>query len=234
MSLLFNMLFRLVITFLPRSKCLLISWLQSLCAVIWEPPKIMCHVNMKRQKDTTVKHRGLKQALFYLPVSLFRGLGSADLASAHSWDSIQRAGQLGSGLSWNAGTWASWPVWSQAPPIPWEPPLCLSTCSWQWCDWSCMETQGSQERKSSSFQTLIMSRILSTPKIYCPSTLLEPRVRPILTSWLDWKSRVLSSKSDPGVGGFHLWLPQGQFNMHKSAQSEDLKTHPIHPKIWQN
>ena len=89
------------------------------------------------------------------------------------------------GLSWNAGTWASWPVWSQAPPIPWEPPLCLSTCSWQWCDWSCMETQGSQERKSSSFQTLIMSRILSTPKIYCPSTLLERRVRPILTSWLD-------------------------------------------------
>ena len=39
MSLLFNMLFRLVITFLPRSKCLLISWLQSSSAVIWEPPK---------------------------------------------------------------------------------------------------------------------------------------------------------------------------------------------------
>ena len=39
MSLLFNMLSRLVITFLPRSKCLLISWLQSLSAVIVEPPK---------------------------------------------------------------------------------------------------------------------------------------------------------------------------------------------------
>ena len=39
MSLLFNMLSRLVITFLPRSKYLLISWLQSLCAVILEPPK---------------------------------------------------------------------------------------------------------------------------------------------------------------------------------------------------
>jgi len=38
MSLLFNMLSRLVITFLPRSKCLLISWLQS--AVILEPKKI--------------------------------------------------------------------------------------------------------------------------------------------------------------------------------------------------
>ena len=41
MSLLFNMLSRLVIAFLPRSKRLLISWLQSLSAVILEPPKIM-------------------------------------------------------------------------------------------------------------------------------------------------------------------------------------------------
>ena len=40
MSLLLNMLSRLVITFLPRSKCLLISWLQSPSAVIWEPKKI--------------------------------------------------------------------------------------------------------------------------------------------------------------------------------------------------
>ena len=40
MSLLFNMLSRLVITFLPRSKRLLISWLQSPSAVIFEPRKI--------------------------------------------------------------------------------------------------------------------------------------------------------------------------------------------------
>jgi len=40
MSLLFNMLSRLVITFLPRSKHLLISWLQSPSTVILEPPKI--------------------------------------------------------------------------------------------------------------------------------------------------------------------------------------------------
>ena len=39
MSLLFNMLSRLVITFLPRSKRLLISWLQSPSVVILEPPK---------------------------------------------------------------------------------------------------------------------------------------------------------------------------------------------------
>ena len=47
MSLLFNMLSRLVITFLPRSKHLLISWLQSPSAVILEP---------KRIKSDTVFH----------------------------------------------------------------------------------------------------------------------------------------------------------------------------------
>jgi len=40
MSLLFNMLSRLVITFLPRCMSLLMSWLQSPSAVILEPPKI--------------------------------------------------------------------------------------------------------------------------------------------------------------------------------------------------
>ena len=45
MSLLFNMLSRLIIAFLPRSKCLLISWLQSRSAVILEP---------KRTKSFTV------------------------------------------------------------------------------------------------------------------------------------------------------------------------------------
>ena len=42
MSLLLNMLSRLVITFLPRSKCLLISRLQSPSAVILEPKKTKC------------------------------------------------------------------------------------------------------------------------------------------------------------------------------------------------
>ena len=49
-SLLFNMLSRLVITFLPRSKRLLISWLQSPSAVILEPPKI------KSATVSTVSH----------------------------------------------------------------------------------------------------------------------------------------------------------------------------------
>ena len=47
MSMLFNILSKLVITFLPRSKCLLISWLQSLFAVILEPKK-------RKRKSVTV------------------------------------------------------------------------------------------------------------------------------------------------------------------------------------
>ena len=43
MSLLFNMLSRLVIAFLPRSKCLLISWLKSPSAVILKPKNVVCH-----------------------------------------------------------------------------------------------------------------------------------------------------------------------------------------------
>ena len=43
MFLLFKMLSRLVIAFLPRSKCLLIPWLQWRSTVILEPPKIVCH-----------------------------------------------------------------------------------------------------------------------------------------------------------------------------------------------
>jgi len=43
MSLLLNMLSRLVITFLPRSKRLLISWLQSPSAVIWSPKNKVSH-----------------------------------------------------------------------------------------------------------------------------------------------------------------------------------------------
>ena len=59
MSLLFNMLSRLVITFLPRSKRLLISWLQSPSAVILEPPKI----SYLSQQEFAVWLRKLKQGL---------------------------------------------------------------------------------------------------------------------------------------------------------------------------
>ena len=46
MSLLFNMLFRFFIAFLPRSKCLLISWLQLPSTVIFELKKIVCHCSI--------------------------------------------------------------------------------------------------------------------------------------------------------------------------------------------
>ena len=49
MSLLLNVLSMLLITFLPRSKCLLISWLQSPSAVILEPKKIKSDSSFRRQ-----------------------------------------------------------------------------------------------------------------------------------------------------------------------------------------
>ena len=64
MSLFFNMLSRLVITFLPRSKCLLISWLQSPSAVILGPKKYsqprevsMGHFRGKNSKQRNHKYR---------------------------------------------------------------------------------------------------------------------------------------------------------------------------------
>ena len=52
MSLVLNMLSRLVIIFLPRSKCLLISWLQSPSAVILEPQKIKSDTDALAISDT--------------------------------------------------------------------------------------------------------------------------------------------------------------------------------------
>ena len=64
----FNMLSRLIITFLSRSKCLLISWLQSPSAVILEPKKIksvtvsivspsICHEEMYMQYTIMVRNK---------------------------------------------------------------------------------------------------------------------------------------------------------------------------------
>ena len=67
MSLLFNMLSRLVITFLPRSKHLLISWLQSLFAVILEPKKIKSDTVSPSISHYTVENQK-SSFLFPLPV----------------------------------------------------------------------------------------------------------------------------------------------------------------------
>ena len=62
MSLLFNMLSRLVIVFLPRSKRLLISWLQSPSEVILEPKKLKSLTVFILLKRSTRQHRFLLQS----------------------------------------------------------------------------------------------------------------------------------------------------------------------------
>ena len=66
MSLIFNMLPRLVITFLPRSKHLLVSWLQSSSAVILEPPKIKSF--MISTVSPSICHEGMRLDLSFLNV----------------------------------------------------------------------------------------------------------------------------------------------------------------------
>ena len=70
MSLLFNMLSRLVITFCPRSKCLLISWLQSLSAVILEPPKIKSATVSTVSLSVCLEVMGLDAMVCFLNVEL--------------------------------------------------------------------------------------------------------------------------------------------------------------------
>ena len=81
MSLLFNMLSRLVITFLPRSKRLLTSWLQSPSAMILEPPKIksltvstvspsICHEVMGPDARILVFWMSSFKPTFHSPLSL--------------------------------------------------------------------------------------------------------------------------------------------------------------------
>ena len=64
MSLLFNMLSRLVITFLPRSKHLLISWLQPPSAVILEPAKIKSDMVSTVSPPISHKVMGLDAMIF--------------------------------------------------------------------------------------------------------------------------------------------------------------------------
>ena len=93
MSLLLNMLSRLVIASLPRSKCLLISWLQSLATVILEPKKVksvtvsnvspsICHEVMGLDAMVLVFWMlGFKPVLFILSFFTFKRLFSSFLLS---------------------------------------------------------------------------------------------------------------------------------------------------------
>ena len=71
MSLLFNIQSRLVIAFLLRSKCLLISWLQSPSAVILEPRKIK-----SATVSTSICHEGISLCRFVIKNSTFKKLRS--------------------------------------------------------------------------------------------------------------------------------------------------------------
>jgi len=76
LPLLLNMLSRLVITFLPRSKCLLISWLQSPSAVILEPSKIKSDAvstvspSISHEVRAEYKHTKTKFLLLKIPWQL--------------------------------------------------------------------------------------------------------------------------------------------------------------------
>ena len=90
MSLLFNMLSSLVITFLPRSKRLLISWLQSPCAVILESRKIksatvspsICHEVMGLEPGSQFSECWALSQLFDSPLSLSSRDSSSSSISA--------------------------------------------------------------------------------------------------------------------------------------------------------
>ena len=97
MSLLFNMLSRLVITFLSGSKCLLISWLQSPSAVILEPKKTksvtisivspsICYEVMGPDATTLVFWKlTLKTAFALSSFTFFKRLFSSSLLSVIKW-----------------------------------------------------------------------------------------------------------------------------------------------------
>ena len=81
MCLLFNMQSRLVITFLPRSNCLLISWLQSPSAVILEPRKI---------KSATVSP-SICHEVILLMLTVFKNIGKPWKVFRH-WGERMRCG----------------------------------------------------------------------------------------------------------------------------------------------
>ena len=80
MSLLFNMLSRFVIAFFPRSKCLLISWLQSPSSVILEPKKIKSVSDGTRCHDLVFCMLSFKPPFPLYSFTLFRRFFSSSLS----------------------------------------------------------------------------------------------------------------------------------------------------------
>ena len=113
--LLFNMLSRLVITFLPRSKHLLISWLQSPSTVILEPPKIKC--DTVSTVSPSISHEVMGQDAMIL---VFWMLSFKPTFSLSSFTFIKR---LFSSSSFSAkrvihlyiwGCWYNFSVWNES------------------------------------------------------------------------------------------------------------------------
>ena len=102
MSLFFNMLSRLVIAFLPRSKHLLISWLQSPSAVVLEPPKINCHCF--HCFPIYLPWSDIKKQKYYF---VNKGLSSQSygFSSGHVW-----MWKLDCEASWVPKNWCFWTV----------------------------------------------------------------------------------------------------------------------------
>ena len=86
MSLLFNMLSRLVIAFLPKSKHLLVSWLQSPSAVILEPPKLNTFTELKQDLKWALGSIATNKASGGdgIPVELFQTLKDNAVKVLHS------------------------------------------------------------------------------------------------------------------------------------------------------
>ena len=83
MSLLLNMLSRLVITFLPRSKRLLISWLQSPSTFILEPPKIKS--DTVSTVSPSISHEVIKGLFYTSTFNILWALGFASFFNTQQY-----------------------------------------------------------------------------------------------------------------------------------------------------
>ena len=126
-SLLFNMLSRLVITFLPRSKCLLISWLQSPFAVILEPRKIKsATVSTVSPESRCVMHAHLADLGWKDKTLVFRTCVLSVSVCDHMW----AQGQVPVLVKESAGGFVPvCVVWARRVGAP----ACRDTCLPLWC-----------------------------------------------------------------------------------------------------
>ena len=132
MSLIFNMLSRLIMAFLPRSKCLLISWLQSPSAVILEPPQ------------NKVWHRFHCFPIYFLHYFANKGPCSQGygFSSGHVW-----MWELDCEESWVPKNWCFWTVVLEKTlesPLDCKeiPPVCLKgDQSWVFIGWTNAEAE---------------------------------------------------------------------------------------------